>query len=58
VLWKFFGGLSDEEIGRQLDIQPGHVRVLRHRGLDRLRADAVLKHSLSGDSPALRAEGL
>jgi len=58
VLWKFFGGLSDEEIGRQLDIQPGHVRVLRHRGLDRLRADAVLKHSLSGESPALRAEGL
>ena len=58
VLWKFFGGLSDEEIGRQLGIQPGHVRVLRHRGLDRLRADAVLKHSLSGESPALRAEGL
>ena len=46
VLWKFFGGLSDEEIGRQLGIQPGHVRVLRCRGLTMLRADATLRGSL------------
>jgi len=58
VLWKFLGGLSDEDIGQRLGIQPGHVRVLRHRGLDRLRADAILKDSLSGETRARQAESL
>lgn len=49
VLWKFFGGLSDEDIGTRLDITGGHVRVLRHRGVDRLRADAQLSAALSGE---------
>ena len=49
VLWKFFGGMSDEEIGTRLDITSGHVRVLRHRGVDRLRADAQLDAALSGE---------
>ena len=51
VLWKFFGGLSDEEIGIRLDIRSGHVRVLRHRGLDRLRGDGQLMTALSGGPP-------
>ena len=51
VLWKFFGGLSDEDIGHRLDITSGHVRVLRHRGLDRLRGDAQLMAALSGGPP-------
>ncbi len=46
VLWKFFGGLSDEDIGHRLGITSGHVRVLRHRGVDRLRADAAAERSL------------
>jgi len=48
VLWKFFGGLSDEDTGKRLGITSGHVRVLRHRGVDRLRADAQLSADLSG----------
>jgi len=48
ILWKFFGGSSDEDIGQRLGITSGHVRVLRHRGVDRLRADAQLNADLSG----------
>lgn len=58
VFWKFFGGLSDEEIGRQLGIRPGHVRVLRHRGLDRLRADPALRDCLSDQRSFVQPERL
>jgi RNA polymerase sigma factor (sigma-70 family) len=43
ILLKFFAGLSDGEIGERLGITPGHVRVLRHRGLARLRKDQHLR---------------
>jgi RNA polymerase sigma factor (sigma-70 family) len=43
ILLKFFGGLSDEAIGARLDITAGHVRVLRHRGISRLRQDERLR---------------
>lgn len=43
ILLKFFGGLSDAEIGARLEIAPGHVRVLRHRGIARLRKDKRLR---------------
>jgi len=43
VLLKFFGGLSDEEIGAHLGITVGNVRVLRHRGIVRLREDERLR---------------
>jgi RNA polymerase sigma-70 factor (ECF subfamily) len=56
VLWKFLGGLSDEDIGQRLGIQPGHVRVLRHRGLGRLRADVTLRDALSDESLAHQTE--
>ena len=58
ILWKFFGGLSDEDIGQRLGITSGHVRVLRHRGVDRLRTDARLNADLSGGPARSRSEGL
>lgn len=42
VALKFLGDLSDEAIGARLQLQAAHVRVLRHRGLSRLRADPQL----------------
>jgi RNA polymerase sigma factor (sigma-70 family) len=43
ILLKFLGGLSDEAIGARLEITAGHVRVLRHRGISRLREDERLR---------------
>jgi RNA polymerase sigma factor (sigma-70 family) len=43
VCLKFFGGWSDEAIGRKLVITAGHVRVLRFRALEQLRHDPVLQ---------------
>ena len=48
ILLKFLSGLSDEEIGERLEITVGYVRVLRHRGLGRLRKDQALAASASG----------
>lgn len=49
ILLKFLGGLSDETIGARLQITPGHVRVLRHRGIARLREDKRLRDYFSGE---------
>jgi len=46
ILLKYFGGLSDEEIGAHLGITVANVRVLRHRGLARLREDKQLREYL------------
>lgn len=43
ILWKFFEGLSDEEIAARLGIKTGYVRKLRHTGLSRLRQDQQLR---------------
>jgi RNA polymerase sigma factor (sigma-70 family) len=43
IAGKFLGGQSDAEIGACLDITAAHVRVLRHRGLRRLRNDENLR---------------
>ncbi len=43
ILLKFFNGLSDEAIATRLQITPGHVRVLRHRALKRLRENKRLR---------------
>jgi RNA polymerase sigma-70 factor (ECF subfamily) len=42
IAYRFLGGLSDAEIGKALGITAVHVRVLRHRGLRRLRDDEQL----------------
>lgn len=43
IAGRFLGGQSDAEIGERLDITAAHVRVLRHRGLRRLRNDEGLR---------------
>jgi RNA polymerase sigma factor (sigma-70 family) len=43
ILLKFIGGLSDAEIGERLGITANYARVLRHRGIRRLRQDKRLK---------------
>ena len=43
IMLRFFGGLSDQEIGRRLQITPNHVRVLRHHAIQRLRRDPALQ---------------
>jgi RNA polymerase sigma-70 factor (ECF subfamily) len=43
IAYKFLGGQSDAEIGKALGITAAHVRVLRHRGLRRLRQDERLR---------------
>jgi RNA polymerase sigma factor (sigma-70 family) len=48
ILLKFFGGLSDAEIGERLGIMVGYVRVLRHRGIARLRKDKRLRGYFKG----------
>lgn len=45
--------LSPEEIGRQLGIEPGHVRVLVHRAVTRLRKSL---HPEYGEHLTLRGE--
>jgi len=42
IAYRFLGGQSDAEIGKALGITAVHVRVLRHRGLCRLRHDKQL----------------
>ena len=43
IILKHIGGLSDAEIGKRLKITANYVRVLRHRGIKRLRQDERLK---------------
>lgn len=43
VLLKFLHGYSDAEIAESLDTDVANVHVLRSRGLNRLRADGVLR---------------
>lgn len=43
IVLRFFGELSDEEIGRQLRITANNVRVQRFHALKRLRADPALR---------------
>jgi len=46
IAFKFLGGQSDAEIGDKLGVTAAHVRVLRHRGLRRLRDDERLRASV------------
>lgn len=48
IFLKFFGGLSDAEIGERLGITANYVRVLRHRGIERLRKDKRLRDYFEG----------
>lgn len=43
ILWKFFDGLSDEEIAERLGITASYVLKLRYDGLARLRQDSQLR---------------
>jgi RNA polymerase sigma factor (sigma-70 family) len=43
ILLRCLGGLSDEEISARLGITVSNVRVLRHRGIARLREDEQLR---------------
>jgi RNA polymerase sigma-70 factor, ECF subfamily len=43
ISMKFIEGLSDEEIGQRLGLSAGNVRVIRFRGLQRLRNDPRLR---------------
>lgn len=43
IFHKFFDGLGDDEIAGQIGTTAGHVRVLRCRGLERLRQDPALR---------------
>jgi RNA polymerase sigma factor (sigma-70 family) len=52
IVLKFLGGLSDAEISERLGITVGYVRVLRHRGLKHLRADAGLRQYFDVDDDA------
>ena len=48
ITLKFIGGLSDAEIGERLGITANYVRVLRHRGIKRLRKDKSLIEYFEG----------
>ncbi len=57
IVLKYLGGLSDEEIGACLGITVANVRVLRHRGLARLRKDEQLREYFDiGDSEEIRVK--
>ena len=43
ILLRFFEGLNDNEIAERLGISSGHVRVLRNRGIEKLRQDGRLQ---------------
>lgn len=43
IVLKYVAGLSDEEISARLDVTEGYVRVLRHRGIERLRENEQLR---------------
>lgn len=51
ILFKFLDALSDEEIGAQLGITANHVRVLRHRGMLKLRQDKQLQKWIPASKP-------
>lgn len=42
IVLKYFEGLSDTEIGERINKTPSHVRVLRNRGIERLRKNPRL----------------
>ena len=44
IVLKFIGDLSDDEIAERLEVSVSNVRVLRHRGLRRLRKDRRLRN--------------
>jgi RNA polymerase sigma-70 factor (ECF subfamily) len=39
IIMRFLHGLSHTEVGKVLELEPGHVRVLQHRALRKLRSD-------------------
>lgn len=43
IFLKFFRGLNDSEIAEKLVISEAHVRILRFRGLERMRKDSDLR---------------
>ncbi len=43
IVMKYVEGLSDEEIGVRLEVTANYVRLLRYRGLERLREDQRLR---------------
>mgnify|MGYP000125132181 CR=1 FL=1 len=43
IVLKYVAELSDEEIGDQLNVTANYVRLLRYRGLERLREDEQLR---------------
>jgi RNA polymerase sigma factor (sigma-70 family) len=49
IAFKFLGGQSDAEISEALGVTAAHVRVLRHRGLRRLRSDMDLVAYMDSD---------
>lgn len=54
VFLKFFWKASDAEIGEQLGMTVGHVRVLRNRALNQLRDDPVLHAYFTSDDAPLK----
>jgi DNA-binding CsgD family transcriptional regulator len=49
VVRKFVDGARDDVIAAQLQITPNLVRVLRNRGLHRMREDAGLRAFFADD---------
>lgn len=50
IIHKYFLGMSDEEIAMRLDITANHVRVLRNRGIARLKKDVnLLRYFINDD---------
>jgi RNA polymerase sigma factor (sigma-70 family) len=56
IILKYLGGLSDEEIGERLGLTVSNVRVLRHRGITRLRMDEDLKDYFRESKPGKLGE--
>ena len=48
IILKYFMELSDEEIATRLAVTANHVRVLRNRGIGRLKKDANLTRYFTG----------
>lgn len=46
VIMRYFGEYSDDEIALHLNTTAGNVRVIIHRGLNRLRSEASFKELL------------
>lgn len=49
IVMSFFDEAPSEQVGERLGLSPGNVRVIRHRGLDKLR------RCVDGDGEARRA---